>query len=136
MATYQKFECFTETLAEKKHNLDTDLLNLYLSNDAPVPSTDTVKTDVVEITIENGYTGPEDITNATSRSGGVTSITAVDVVITASGGTVGPFRYVPVYNETAAADDLVCWWDYGSAVTLNDSESFTVDFGTEMCTIT
>lgn len=138
MATYNKFEQFTEDLAEKVHNLDADQLEIYLSNATPSASLDAVKADLAEIGTGSGYTGPEDLTNATSRTGGVTSVTGVDVVITASGGTVGPFQYVVMQNTTPAAplDPLISWWDYGAALTLNDGESFTADVGTELLTIT
>lgn len=59
------------------------------------------------------------------------------MTITASGGTVGPFRYVVLYNDTPAspADPLIAWWDYGSALTLNDTETFTIDFGASIFTL-
>ena len=140
MATYNKFEQFSEDLAEGVHNLDAagDTLNVYLSNATPSASADAVKVDLAEITNENGYTAPEDTQNSISRTGLVTSVIGVDVVITASGGTVGPFRYVVLYNDTPTSpvDPLIGWWDYGSAITLQDGETFTIDFGTEMFTIT
>lgn len=135
---FNKFEAFTEHLAEKVHNLDADTLRCYLSNTTPDAAADTVKADLAEISGGNGYSaGGHDTQNATSRSGGTTSITGTDIVITASGGTVGPFRYVVLDNDTptSPADPLIGWWDYGSALTLNDGESFTIDFGASMFTL-
>jgi hypothetical protein len=42
---------------------------------------------------------------------------------------VGPFRYVVLYNDdpTSPADPLIGWYDYGSDVTLQDTETFTID---------
>ena len=138
MAAFNKFEATTEHILEKVHDFDLDTLKVYLSNTAPDAAADAVKADLAEITNQNGYTAPVDIQNATSRTGGVTSVTAVDVVITASGGTVGPFRYAVIYNDTPAspADPLVGWYDYGSSITLNDTETFTVDFGSSLFTLT
>jgi hypothetical protein len=131
MASYVKFEVFSENLAEKVHDLNADTLRVYLSNTAPNVATHAVKADLAEISTGSGYTGAVDTQNATSRSGGTTTVTAVDVVITASGGSVGPFRYVPLYNDTptSPADPLIGYWDYGSALTLLDTETFTIDFG-------
>jgi hypothetical protein len=52
------------------------------------------------------------------------------VVFTASGGSIGPFRYAVLYDDTptSPADPLVSWWDYGSSITLASGETFTVDF--------
>jgi hypothetical protein len=56
---------------------------------------------------------------------------------TAAGGTIGPFRYAVLYNDTptSPADPLVGWWDYASNLTLQIGESFKVDFGASMFTI-
>lgn len=138
MAAGVKFEAFTEHMAEKVHNLDTDTLKVYLSNTAPNVATHTVKADIAEISAGNGYTaGGVDTQNTTSRSGGTTSIVGVDFVITAAGGSIGPFRYAILYNDTptSPADPLIQYWDYGSAITLADGETLTVDFGTSMFTV-
>jgi hypothetical protein len=136
MATAVRFEAFSEHLAEKVHNLDADTLTVYLSNATPSASADAVKADLAEISTGNGYTGPQDIQNATSRTGGTTSVTGVDVVITASG-AVGPFRYAVLQNDTptSPADPLIQYWDYGSAVTLASGETFTIDFGASVLTL-
>ena len=54
-----------------------------------------------------------------------------DVVFTADGGQIGPFRYAVVYNDTAANDELICYYDYGSSLTLDDTETFTTDFSAD-----
>jgi hypothetical protein len=131
MAAAIKFETFSEHLAEKVHNLDTDTIKIALSNTAPNAATNTVFANITEISAGNGYTaGGADTQNATSRTGGTTTVTAVDVVFTASG-SVGPFRYVVAYNDTptSPADPLIEYWDYGSSITLASGETFTADFG-------
>lgn len=96
-----------------------------------------MKADLAEITNENGYTAPEDVTNTYSEASGTGTLAGTDITITASGGTVGPFQYVVLYNDTptSPADPLIAWWDYGSAITLQDGESFTIDFGASIATI-
>lgn len=138
MASYNKFESFSEHLAEKVANLDTDVIKAYLSNATPSTSADSFIADLAEISAGNGYTaGGIDTQNATSRSGGTTSITGVDVVWTASG-AVGPFRYMPIYDDTVtspSADLLIGWWDYGSSISLANGETFTGDFTSSMFTL-
>ena len=136
MATYNKFETFVGDLGLKVHNLNTDTLECYLSNATPSASLDSVKADLAEITNENGYAAPQDVTNTYSETAGTGTLAGTDIVITAAGGTIGPFRYVVLQNTTPAAplDPLIAWWDYGSAITLNDGESFTIDFGASIAT--
>lgn len=139
MATFNKFQDFVEQVGLGVHNLNTDTLKVYLSNVAPT-ATDTVKAtgSATEITAGNGYTaGGNDVTNVWSESGGTGTLAGTDVVITASGGSIGPFRYVVLYNDTptSPADPLIGWWDYGSSITLLDGESFTVDFGASILTV-
>lgn len=138
MAAFNRYEVFSENLAEKVHNLDADLIKVALSNTAPNAATHNVLADATEIGGGNGYTaGGADTVNATSRSGAVTSVTGTDITWTASGGTIGPFRYAILYNDTPSspADPLIGWWDYGSAVTLQIGEQFIVDFGASMFTV-
>lgn len=138
MVAATKFESFSEHLCEKVHNLDTDTLKVYLSNATPSASLDSFIADLAEIAAGNGYTaGGIDTQNATSRSGGTTSITGVDAVWTASG-AMAAFRYVVLYNDTVtspSADALIQWWDYGSAISLLTGETFTADFGSSMFTV-
>ena len=125
MAAYQKFRSFVEALAEKVHNLGADQLVVALTNSAPV-NTNTILTDITEISYTN--CSSRDITTSSSaQSAGTYKLILTDLVLTASG-TVGPFRYVVIYNNTASNDELICWFDYGSSITLSSGEQFTLDF--------
>lgn len=130
MAAFNKFQSFVEALAEKAHNLGADDLKILLTNDAPSAANDAVRADLTsELGTGGGYTlGGASLANKVSaQAAGVYKLTADDLVFTAAAGTIGPFRYAVLYNDTAAADELIGWWDYGSDITLNDGETFTVD---------
>ncbi|GAF76934.1 unnamed protein product [marine sediment metagenome] len=139
MASFVKFYAFAGDLMQGLHDLQAagDVVKVYLTNAAPSVSADSIKTDLAEISAENGYpAGGTDIQNDVSESGGTASMTGVDVVFTASGGTFGPFRYAVLYNDTATDDPLIGYWDYGSSITPADPETFTVDFTTTIIDIT
>lgn len=131
MASFNKFQAFSENLAEKVHSLSADTLKVMLTNTAPV-NTNSVRADLTEISAGNGYTagGTQATVSASAQTSGTYKLTLADVVFTASGGSIGPFRYAVLYNDTptSPADPLIGWWDYGSSVTLADTETFTVDF--------
>ena len=141
MATYTKFHDFVRALCEGEHNLATaggHTLKVYLSNTAPTVATDAIKAHLAEISTGFGYVGGgEDTTNTGSGSGGVYTVAMTDVVWTATGGSIGPFQYVVLYNDTPTnpADPLICYWDYASGVTLTTGETFTVDFGANTFTV-
>ena len=141
MASFVKFQQFVTDVAAGVHtaalNADTDTLKIYLSDTAPDVAADDVKADLAEITNENGYTAPVDVQNAASTATGTITVAGTDVVITASGGTVGPFRYVVLYNDTptSPADPLIGYWDYASSITLQAGETFTTDFGASLFTV-
>lgn len=139
MASFIKFNAFVEHLAEKVHNLGADTLKIYLSNTAPDAAADAVKADLAEISAAFGYpAGGETVTiTGSSQTSGTYSLVGNDRVFTASGGSFGPFRYAVFYNDTptSPADPLIGAWDYGSSISLNDGETFTVDFGSNILTI-
>jgi hypothetical protein len=129
VAVFQKFNSFVEALGRKVHNLNADSLKVMLCNTAPVAA-NAVKTDLTEIAAGNGYAagGTVSAGNGYSQTSGTAKLTSGDVVFTAAGGTIGPFRYAVLYNDTATNKELVGFWDYGSAITLQIGETFTVDF--------
>ncbi len=138
MAVFHRYNCFAEDLAKKVHNLfgTTDTLKIALSNTAPSVVGNTVLADAVEISPGNGYSaGGVDTQNNGTRTGAIVTVTMVDAVITASGGTIGPFRYLCCYNDSSASDSLIGYFDYGSSITLNAGETFTLDAGPSLLTI-
>lgn len=129
MAAFQKFNSFVEALAEKKHDLGADVLKFFLTNDTPVAG-DAVKADITEISAGYGYTagGNQAAISSSAQAAGVYKLVLADPATwTAAGGAIGPFRYAVLYNDTAANDELIGFFDYGSAITVNDGESFIVD---------
>jgi hypothetical protein len=132
MATFNKFNCFVEDVAEKVHNLGADTLKVLLTNSAPI-ATNTVRANLTEITGANGYTtggNTASLTSSSQTSGTYKLVLADPATWTASGGTIGPFRYAVLYNDTPTSplDPLIGWWDYGSSITLQIGDTFTVDF--------
>lgn len=134
MAAFNKFRQFVEDVAAGVHNLKTgtsQVLKVMLTNTLPV-NTNAVKVDITEIAAGNGYTaGGATVGTITGAQalGVFKCVGGTDPVWTAAAGTIGPFRYAVLYNDTPAtpAKPLIGWWDYGSAITLNDTEPFTVD---------
>lgn len=136
MAAYNKFQNFVERLGLGQFNLNTDTLKVYLTNATPDAAADDVKADLAEISAGNGYTaGGEDTLNTFSEAAGTASCVGTDVTWTASGGSIGPFRYVVLYDDTHGSDALIGWWDAGTNITLAAGEAFTTDFGASMFTL-
>jgi hypothetical protein len=131
MAAYNKFNDFVLQLCKAKHDFSSHTFKAVLTNSAPAAA-NTILSDITQIANGSGYTtGGQSIGASVSLSTATATVAVTDVTWTASGGSVGPFRYPVVYNDTATspADALVAYFDYGSSITLADGESFTLDFG-------
>src|SRR3974390_735658 len=129
MAAYNKFNLFVDYLCKAQVNFSSDTIKVMLSNTAPV-ATNAKYSDISgnEIASGNGYTtGGATSTISVANASGTETGTAADVTWTASGGSVGPFRYAVVYDNTNTDKSLIAWFDYGSSITLNSGESFTVE---------
>jgi hypothetical protein len=128
MATFNKFNSFVEAWAEKAHSLGADTLTVALCAAANAPvATNTVLANLTQATYT--YCSTRAITTSTSaQTSGTYKLVLADLTLTASGGSVGPFRYVVVYNDTATNDELICWYDYGSDITLAAGETLLIDF--------
>lgn len=146
MAAAHKFDNFINDLVNGVHKNSintgspTDTWKLYLTNATPDAANDAVKADLAEIATINGYGGAQNIGLQRSQSGGVITLSASDVVITAATGSpqgVGPFRYVVLGNSTPVVPlfPLICWWDYTQSLTLDEGQTFTIDMGTSLATI-
>jgi len=125
MATFQKFDSLVAAVHNKVHNFSSDTLKVALSNTAPVAG-NTVLADITEIAYTNLSARTLTVSSST-QSGGLYKLIVADLLLTASGGAVATWQYIIVYNETAAADELVCWGDVGSPITMTDGSTFNID---------
>jgi hypothetical protein len=140
MATFVKTHTFIDHLVTGVHaalfSADTDVLRFYLTNTTPSQAADAVKADLAEIATGSGYSGAVDVENAHSLATGTITLACTDKTVTATG-NVAQFRWVAFYNDTPSspADPLLGWYDYGSAVDMVDTDTFTVDFGATFVTL-
>lgn len=130
MITFNKFNQFVEDLAKGVHNLSTGAITVALTATANAPvATNTVLANLTQIAYTNLSARVVTISSVTQTSGTL-KVVATDLVLTASGGAVASFQYVVLYNDTptSPADPLIGWYNYGSALTLADGDTFTIDF--------
>ena len=132
MATFNKFNQFSENVLKAVHNFTSDAtctVTVALCNAANAPvAANSVLADLTTIAYTN--LSSRVVTGITAeQTAGTATITATDLTLTASG-TVAAFRYVVVYDDdpTSPADPLIGWWDYGSDLTLLNGETFLIDF--------
>jgi hypothetical protein len=134
-STLTTFDDLSEQVGKAVHNFSSHTFKIALTNTLPVVS-NTVLADITQIASGGGYTngaGGGYTLDGISyvETTGTAILTFTDEVITATGAAIATFRYLVVYNDSATspADALVGWLDYGSALTLADTESLTVDLG-------
>jgi len=131
LATFNKFNTFVDYLCKGVMNLNSDTVKVMLTNTAPV-STNTTYASIssTELASGNGYTTGGATVSGTgvSNSSGTESMAASATTFTSATGSMGPFRYVVYYDSTATGAPLICWFDYGSSITLNGAagETFVI----------
>lgn len=134
MATsaWNKFQDFSEQLSRGVHDFDAHTFKIALTNTAPIATQTTWNvTDHPAPAAANGYTaGGTATTISISETTGTTTVSGTQVVFTATAGGIGPFRYAVLYNDTATspADAAIAYFDYGSSITLGDTETLTLKF--------
>jgi hypothetical protein len=121
VATY--FDCFSRDLLAGVHDLPADGIKLALTNTAP-DVTDEVLADITQISAGAGYSagGTAVGSLALAQTGALSKITGATVTFAASGGPIGPYRYVVAYNATVAGGPLIKFWDVGTT-TIADGSS-------------
>jgi hypothetical protein len=128
---YFKFNTFVADIANGVHNLGSDALKVVLSDVSPV-ATNATLADITQIATGTGYPAGGLTTNpvSSSQTGGVYTLLRGNISVTASGGSVGPFRYLVLYNSTPSLPlkPLIAWYDYGSEVNLGPGQSFVAAF--------
>lgn len=128
MASWNKIHSFVEALAEGVHDLGSDQITVALCAAANAPvAGNSVLNDLTQISYAN-LSSRNITTTSSAQSGGTYRLILQDLTLTSTGGATGPFRYIALYNNSAASKELLGWYDYGSDLTLQDGESLTIDF--------
>jgi len=125
MASFVKIHSFVENLAEKQIDLSGSGLTVALTNTAHQDAWDELA-DLTEISYTNCSSRVITVSSS-SQTDGTYKLVCDDLTLTASG-TVGPFRYIYIYDDDSTGDKLICYYDYGSEVTLASGDTFKIDF--------
>lgn len=125
MATFTKINSFVEKLAEASFNLGSDTLKVALTNTAHTSSWSQLS-DLTEISYTN-CSARTVTTTSSAQTSGTYKLVLADLTLTATG-AVGPFQYIYLYDDTATNKELIGYYDYGSAITLQNGDLFIIDF--------
>lgn len=134
MATFTLFDEFLKNLANGTIDLDSHTFKAALTNTAPNQGTNTVFADITDLTAGNGYTAAgtalSGVTWAETGAGtGIWQFSFTDPSWTASGGDIATHRYLVIYDDTAASDELVGYVDRGASAVITNGNTRTWDFG-------
>lgn len=132
--TFLTFNSFMGHLGGARIDIDSDTFKAVLTNVAPVQATDDELADITQIANGNGYTtGGVALTSVTwtEASAGVWEFSSANFEWEASAGSIGPFRYVPIYSDTSTGDLLVGYYDFGSALTIPNGSFFRLEVGAD-----
>lgn len=125
MAAFEKFNQFVEDVAHGVHDFSANQIVVALTDTDPTASSSTLsqitEVDYADCSTRNVTLG------SSAQVGGVYKLTLNDLTLQSSG-TVGPFRYVVLYNDSPSGDPLVGYYDYGSSITLNNTETLEINF--------
>lgn len=137
---YVKFHDWGQSLLLGKAQLHTagnSVCRIYLSNVATPSQALSAKTAVAEIATGSGYGAtPLDISNDVAEATGTAGLWYVTAASTGlkwtatATGSFGPFQTVVCYDDyqTAPADQLIAYWQNGSALTISNGASYEVTF--------
>lgn len=130
VSSFNKFQSFVADLANGVHNLGADTIKAALTNTAPV-ATNTTLSNITQISAGGGYsTGGFTLTasgRTSTQTSGLYKLILADYTFTATG-TVAAWRYIVLYNDSAASDNLIGWYDYGTTLNMTNGEQFIFDF--------
>ena len=130
MATFTKYYCFVQNVGLGAHNLNTAVIKIALTNTAPA-QTDTVWSTGVYPAPTNtfGYTagGNTPTNEGWANATGTSMLKLASTTYTASGGAIGPVQYCIMY-DSSSSNNLIGSYNYGSSITLNNGETFTISF--------
>lgn len=114
-------------------DLASDQFVIALSNTAPGSESSDPTADgngiLANVTqVAYTYASNRNITTSTSgQTSGTYKLVCSDLTLSATGGAIGPFRYVYVYDDTVSGDPLCFVYDYGSSITIANGEDMLFD---------
>lgn len=127
MASYNKFQPFLNNAFTGAFNFTTDQNTVALTNTEPAPTANNLS-NIVEISSYANCSSRDIPLGSSSQTGGIYKLVLDDLTLTAINGAIPQFQWVVVYNSTSAGGLLIAWFDYGSPLDLQVTETLTLNF--------
>lgn len=126
MAIFNKYNSGAKALCEGI-NSGSDVWKIALTNTAPSTS-HTILSEIAELPTSGGYTsgGGTCAIVSSSQSAGIYKLVLSNPPTWTAAGSGFTFRYCVLYSATSG-NQLVGYWDNGSSITLNSTDTFTVN---------
>ena len=124
MAAYVKYTAGVEFLVEAI-NAGTDAWKVALANTVNIADT-TFTPGTTDLATGAGYTagGNAATTVSSGHTAGTYKLILNSPATWTASASLGPFRYAILWDSTTS--NPIAYWDYGSSITLNTSDTFTV----------
>ena len=117
-------------------NFTSNTLKLAFTDTAPTTATHVYADIVSPLALTNMATSPALTSVTWTQSTGTATLGAATWTGTSQTGNFGSFRYIVIYDDTAASKNILGWYDYGSEVTLNgvNGDQLTITFASGILT--
>ena len=125
MATLTLVNSFVENIAEGAINLGGTGITVALTNTAHTAGWDELA-DLTQVSYAN-LSSRVCTVSSSAQTGGTYKLVLADLVLTATG-TVGPFRYIYLYDDASTGDKLIGYYDRGSSLTMENGDTVTLNF--------
>jgi len=127
---FQPFDILVTDVITGGQNYANDVLHVYLSDVAPDVVNDTLKADIAEIAVGNGYAGSVDINIGFSSVRKIFTFFGDSFLLTAAGGDIAQWQWIILFNEdtTVKVDPLIGFWDHGQKANITNGNTHEILF--------
>jgi len=133
---FHTFDVWVSFGSSSLYDLVNDQMDVWLTNETPDPANHEghdpkvpAAKNLEQIPFGFGYEGPIDIQQTNAFVGPIFTLSGEPILITAKGGSIGPFRFVVLEDADliiGGAPVVIAFWDHGEETTILDGGSFEI----------
>lgn len=126
MTAFNTVDQFLADFVNGVHNFGSNGFKWFLTSSQPNVGMLT-KSELSEIASGFGYImGGVAMAMSDNLAAGIVTVFGANIVVSAGGGSIGPFQFAVLYNVTAPSNPLIGWVDYGSSILLASGQALSI----------